>query len=433
MIEEAVTFYAQAASTAHRLYAFDDAVHYLTKALDLLQAQPATPTRVEQEIDLLSALGAAWSVVKTWAAAEAQQAYDRAFALCRQFEQSPRLFTALWGLHEFHLVRSEYERALDSAEACLHIAQSLQEPALRLEAHHAMWGVLLFLNRYAPAIEHAEQGLALYDKEAHQLLAFQYGNHDAGHCGLSIAGLGLWMSGFADQARQTLQRAIELAQELSLPLSNAEACYNHAHIFQLLGDAPAVQRWGEAAVTLSLEHGLHYCGAIGSVLAGWAIAKLGDPRAGLDLLLQGMAVWEREGMRCLQTYLMMLQAETYLAAGEVDMALSCVMEGQSFAIEFNEHFFEPDLYRLQGDLLAQQGVPTAQVEACYQQAMLLARQHGAKMLELRAAIAAAKLWQQCGRRAQANDLLSALYAWFSEGFDTPELQEARLLLTTVAH
>jgi predicted ATPase len=432
LVEQAVAHYSQAAAGAHQVYAFDDAVGYLTKALALLHARPATPARVEQEVDLLSALGAAWSAARTWAASEAQEAYDRAYALSRDLEESPRLFTALWGLHEFHLFRSEYERALDTATACLRIAQRLQDPVLRLQAHHAMWGVLSFMNRYAAALEHTEQGLALYDRHLHQPLAFHYGNHDVGHCGLSIASIALWMSGFPDKARQRLQMAIQLAQELSLPLSQAEAYYNHAHIYQLLGEPLAVRTWAEATVTLSRQHGFRYCLAIGSAFAGWAMAVQGEHQTGLEMIRQGMAIWEREGMRYMQTYLTAIHVEAHLAANQIDQALTCVAEGQAFAIEFNEHFFEPELYRLQGEVLTRKGALPQQIEKCYQQALALARQQEAKMLEVRAAISLARLWQQQGRRSEAHALLAGVYFGFREGFTTPDLQEAQVLLAALA-
>jgi predicted ATPase len=240
------------------------------------------------------------------------------------------------------------------------------------------------------------------------------------------------MSGFPDQARQRLQAAMQLAEELSLPLSRADAYYNHAQVCHLLGEPAAVRRWGEAAVALAREHGLRFCQAVGSALAGWALAVQGEHAAGLALLHQGLATWQQEGMRSMQTYLTALLVEAYLAAGRLDEALAAVGEGQGFAIEFNEHFYEPELYRLQGRLLAQQGAPPQQVGGCYRQALELARQQGAKLLELRAAVSLARLWQQQGKRQAAHDLLAGIYGWFGEGFDIPDLKEARALLAALA-
>ncbi len=432
LVKQAVAHYAQAAEAAHHVYAFEDSVRYFGKALDLLRTQPATPERSEQEVDLLCALGAAWTTIRTCASAEAQQAYDRAYTLSRQLTLSPRLFRALWGLHEFHQYRAEYARALDTAEECLRIAETLQDPTLRLEAHHALWGPLHFFNRYAAAVEQADLGLALYDHTVHQPLAFHYGSHDPGHCALSVAGIALWMSGYPDQARQRLHAAIALAAEFAQPLSQADAYYNHAQVYHLLGEPVAVRRWAEATLSLAHAHGFRYCQGVAAALAGWAMAVHGERQAGLDLLRQGIEMWRDEGMRSMQTYLTVLWVDACCAAGRLDEALASVMQGQGFAIEFDEHFFEPELYRLQGDLLAQQGALPPQVEACYRQALELARQQGAKMLELRSATSLARGWQARGSRQAAQDLLAPIYAWFTEGFATPDLQAAQRLLTALA-
>ena len=429
--EKAVTHYSRAAATAHQMYAFQDAIGYLNRALDLLATLPSTPHRIEQEMDLLATLGAAWSVLKTCAAFEAKHAYDRAFALSRHLTTSPRLFAALWGLHEFHLMRSEYERSLYTAQECLRIAQKLDDPALLLEAHHAMWGAFAFMNRYRAALDHVDQGLLLYQREQHHVLTLQYAGHDPGHCALAIASISLWLSGFPSQAHRRLQEAIELAAHFSIPSSLADAAFNHAMIYQLLGETKATHHWAEIAVRESTDHGYPLGQAMGTALGGWAKAMSGDHAEGLVLLQQAVAQWQSEGARNMQTYLSALWVEACCAAGRIEEGIAGAVEAHNFLVEFKEHFYEPEIYRLHGDLLALQG-QQREAEVYYQQALALARQQAARSLELRAALCLARVWIGQGRHNEAHALLAPIYGWFSEGFDTPDLQAAHALLAAPA-
>ena len=425
--EKAVTHYSQAAATAHQMYAFQDAIGYVNKALDLLATLPPTAERGEQVLDLLSTLGTAWSVVKTYAAFEAKHAFDRAFALSRQQTASPRLFIALWGLHEFHLARAEYERSLHTAEECLRIAQDLRDPALLIEAHHAMWGPLAFMNRYRAAVDHVDQALLWYNREQHHLLALQYAGHDPGHCALSIAAVCLCLSGFPSQARRRLQEAIELAAHFSIPSSLADAAFNQAMICQLLDDTPAALHWAEITMRQSTDHSYRLGQAMGTALAGWAMARQGEYAEGLTLLQRGIVQWQNEGMRHMQTYLFALWIEACCVAGALERGIAGAVEAHNYLIEYQEHFYAPEIYRLHGDLLQLQA-QNSEAEAYYQQAIALARQQSARSLELRAAVSLARLWQGQGTPRKAYDLLAPVYAWFSEGFGTVDLQEAKALL-----
>ncbi len=431
LVEPAIRHYAAAAAAAHQMYAFQDAIGYLQRALDLLETLPTTEDRIEQEMDLLSTLGAAWSVVKTCAAFEAKQAYDRAFALKRHLANSPRLFAALWGLHEFHLVRSEYERSLYISQECLAIAEGSGEPILLLQAHHALWGVYAFLNRYDAALEQVHQALRIYDPVEHHRLTLQYAGHDPGHCGMSIAAISLALTGYPDQAQQWLHRAIELSERLSIPSSLADAAYNHAMVYQLLGDATAALHWAEITVRLSHEHAYRLGQAMGMALTGWAKARLGDCTAGLTLLGQAIAQLQQEGIRNMLTYLYALWLDACCAARHIKEGITSAQAAHDFLIESEEHFYAPEIYRLHGDLLLLLGqTPEAGVQ--YQQAVTLAHQQGAKPLELRAAICLARVWQAQGRQVEAHDLLAPLYGWYREGLHTPDLQAAHSLLAELA-
>ena len=239
------------------------------------------------------------------------------------------------------------------------------------------------------------------------------------------------MCGYVEQARARLQAAIRLTEDLSIPLSQADAYFNNALVYQLLGEPDEVRRWADAAVELARSRGYRYCHAIACVRAGWARAVQGDFEAGLSQLREGMTAWIAEGVRYSQTYNYALLAEAYLAAGRLDSALSTLLEGQAFANEVGDHFYEPELYRLHGRLLERQRATPQQVADQYGRALSLARQQGAKSLELRAALGLARTWATQNKRKAAYDLLAETYGWFTEGFDTPDLQAAQALLATL--
>ena len=430
--EPAISHYAQAAATAHQMYAYQDAIGYLQRALELLETLPLTEERIEQEMDLLSALGAAWSVVKTCAAFEAKQAYDRAFALRQHLANSPRLFAALWGLHQFHLLRAEYERSLHISQECLAVAERSGDPALLLQAHHALWGVNAFMNRYDAALEHVRQGLAIYDREQHHVLTLQYGGHDPGHCGLVVAAFALALEGYADQAQQRLEEAGALCERLAIPSSRADAAWNQAMGCQLLGDTAGTLHWAEITMHLSHVHAYRLGQAMGAALAGWAKARQGDCSAGLALLEQAVAQWQSDGVRNQLTYLYALWLEACCVAGQVEDGIAIALKAHDFLIETEERFYAPEIYRLHADLLLRQGeVQGAEVH--YRRAVALACEQEAKALQLRAALGLAQLWQRQGRQAAAYDLLAPIYGWFQEGFATPDLQAAASLLQELSH
>jgi predicted ATPase len=189
--------------------------------------------------------------------------------------------------------------------------------------------------------------------------------------------------------------------------------------------------WAEMAMHQSIAHSYRLGQAMGTVLAGWAMAKQGEYAAGLNLLQHGIAQWQGEGIRNMQTYLSALWIEACCIAGQVEEGIAGAVEAHDFLVEFDEHFYEPEIYRLHGDLLLLQGY-ARDAEMQYRQALALANKQGARSLELRAAVCLARLWQQEGKQAEAHALLAPLYTWFREGFDTPDLQAAHDLLADLA-
>jgi predicted ATPase len=348
--------------------------------------------------------------------------------------ETPQLFPVLFGLWLFYTARAEHKTARELGEQLLSLAQSVKDPALRLQAHHAQWTTSFFLGELAQAREHAEQGMALYNLQQHRSHAFLYGGHDPGTCGRNFAALTLWLLGYPDQALQRSQEALTLAQELSHPFSLAFAPHQAAISHQFRREGQAAQERAETLIALSSEQGFALPLAWGTIERGWALAEQGRGAAGIAQIRQGLAAQQVTGAELYRPYWLALLAEAYGQVGRAEEGLTALAEALAVVDKTGERWYEAELYRLKGELtLSQSGVqPESQgrevAEACFQKAIEIARRQQAKSLELRAVTSMSRLWQRQGKKAEAHAMLAEIYHGFTEGLDTKDLQEAKALL-----
>jgi len=429
-LEQAVPYYRQAAGAARRIYANQEVVHYLQKGLALLKALPNTPAHLQQELEIQVDLGAVLMDTQGWASTAVEQAYARAFELSRQVEKTAQLFPILWGLHEVYLFQSKHEPALAMSQQCMELAQQVQDPALLLQAHHAIAGVcaLLAPDKMQLALTHAEEIIKLYQPARHHNQTFHYGGHDPGVCGLQLAARLLWLLGYFEQARQRADAALHLARQLSHPYTWAFAFNNVAEIYTFLRKPAVVARLTTTAIAIADEYNFPQEMAQGMILCGWATVMQGNVAQGIDELRQGIDLWKSLGVMLHRSYFPLLLAEAYAQAGEPAAGLAAVEEARVAAATYHDRYWEAENYRLRGELSLADGQTAEEAEADFQQALTLARQQQAKALELRAAVSLGRLWQTQGKFVEARQLLSKLYQWFTEGFDTVDLQEAKALL-----
>jgi predicted ATPase len=291
---------------------------------------------------------------------------------------------------------------------------------------------LVWLGEFAGARAHLEQGMALYNLQQHRSHAFLYGYDSGVHC-LSFGAWALWYLGYPDQALRRIHDALTLAQELSHPFSLAFALAFAAWLHQLRREAQAVQEQAVAIIALSTDQGFLFWVAWGTILRGWALAEQGQSVEGIAQMRQGIAAWRATGAELQRPYYLALLAEAHGKAGQADEGLRVLAEALTAMHTTGERQHEAELYRLKGELLLKQDVPDAQeAERCLRQAVDVARQQQAKSFELRAAMSLSRLWQRQGKRQEAYDLLAPIYGWFTEGFDTADLQEAKTLLEALA-
>jgi len=238
-----------------------------------------------------------------------------------------------------------------------------------------------------------------------------------------------WLLGYPEQAVQRSHEALSLAQRIAHPFSLAHALCFAAGIHQFRREGQAVQEQAEAAMALSTEQGFASRLALGILLRGWALAEQGQGEAGLAQMRQGLAARHAIGEDVDRAYYLALLAEGYGKAGRTMEGLHVLTEALAVMDSIEEHYYEAELCRLKGALLLMHSAEQdAEAEACFQQALAVARRQQAKSLELRAAMSLARLWQQQGKRDEARALLAPIYGWFTEGFDTADLQEAKVLL-----
>ena len=313
-------------------------------------------------------------------------------------------------------------------EQLYQLAQRAAAPTSRLEAHDALAGILTFLGEYPAARMHCEQGIALTDPTAQRALALRHGEAPGVMC-LLHAALTLWCLGYPTQAVQRSQEAMALAQELAHPYSQVLVQHFATWLHHRRREALAVQAQGDALAALATAHGFPLWAAFGTYWQGWALAMQSQSETGLAQIYQGMEAVLATGNTLSRPFCLVLLAEAAEHVGQVAEGLRLLSEALTAFEASRRGDMFTEAYRLKGEFLLRQATPdTAQAEACFQQALAIARRQQAKSWELRAAMSLSRLWQQQGKQAEARELLTPIYGWFTEGFDTADLQDAKALL-----
>jgi predicted ATPase len=277
------------------------------------------------------------------------------------------------------------------------------------------------------ALEHCEQGNALYDPQRHRSLAFHSGQDPRVAC-LSFAAWNLWLLGYPDQALRRSREAVALARELSHPLSLGFALDFAAWLHQFRRERKLTQELAEEGIAISTDQGLPFWRELGVIMQGWALAAQGQEE-GIALMRRGLTAWQAMGTEVGSPYFLALLAEGYGKGGQAKKGLEVLAEAIATVQRNGERNYEAELYRLKGKLLLQSNAQhCSEAEPCFQRALSIARSQSAKSLELRAAMSLSRLWQQQGKKDEARQMLAEIYGWFTEGFDTKDLQDAKALL-----
>ncbi len=436
LTEPAITYWKRAGQRAAKSSAYAEAIGHCSKGLELIAALPENPERARQELTLQMTLGPALMNVKGQGAPEVEHAYARARDLCQSIGDAPSLFPVLFGLWYFYLVRADLTTARELAKQLLTLADQANDQAFVLAAHRALGQNLCFMGELEPAHDHLQRALALYDHDLHSGLSLHYGQDLAVIC-CSWEALALWLLGYPDQALQFSQEACEQAEQLAHPYSQAYALNWSAMLHLFRREPSAVVDRAQAMVALAKDKA--YAMYVSSGTFWEARVKTDKTKLSLDgtsdevaRMQEGLRGWLATGAGVFHPYFLALLAEAFALLGQTENALSAVDEGLSVIERTGERYYAAELHRLKGEILLCHGDQLDQAEACLQDAIVIARSQSARSLELRAAMNLANLWRERGKFAEARDLLAAIYAWFTEGFDTPDLKDAKALLDELA-
>jgi class 3 adenylate cyclase/predicted ATPase len=430
--EQAVPYWHRAAQRAAERSAHVEALAHLRQGLELLKTLPETPQRLQREVDLLIAMGASLLAVKGYAAAEVRETYTYAQQLCHHLEDPYQLFPVLRGLHMHYHVRAELQTAHTLGDQLLALALQVQDAAMLVAAHRALGVTLYQLGAVASAYTHLAQGIVLYDSQQHRAAALLYGD-DSGVVCHSFAALSLWILGYPEQGLVRSQEAVTLAQQCAHPLSLSFVLTFTAMFHAFRREMRLTQERAEAAISLAKEQGFPFWLALSSLLRGWALAQQEKVQEGIEQITQSLTAYRVTGAELLRPYFLALLADVHGTLGEPEAGLTALAEALTLAETTGERWYESEIHRLKGALLLQQNSNNqAEAETCFHHAIVIAQNQQAKSFELRTATSLARLWQQQGKRQEAHDLLAPVYHWFTEGFDTADLQEAKALLDALA-
>ena len=454
---QAIPYWQQAGERAIQRSAHVEARAHLTRGLELLQSLPDTPERAPQELTLQLTLGATLQATKGYTAPEVESVYSRARVLCRQVGETSQLFAALIGLRRVYYVQAKLQTAYELDEELLRLAHHAQDVFLLTMAHQSMGATLFALGELVAAREHFEQSMALYDPQQHRAYILLHGE-DPGVLDLSFVSLALMLLGYPAQALRKSHEALTLAQKLAHPYSIMFALSYASCLHQGCREEHLAQEQAEAALALSTEQGFAQLW-VGrqTVLRGWALVMQGQAEAEIIPMRHGLAARLATGAALWQPYHLALLAEAYGKGGQAEEGLTVLTEAMAVVSKTEERYYEAELYRLRGELTLQSKTsfeqvldkskmsqnksediniqhPTpsiqaeAEAEACFLKAIEIARHQSAKSLELRAVMSLSRLWQRQGKKDEARQLLAEIYGWFTEGFETKDLQEAKALL-----
>jgi class 3 adenylate cyclase/predicted ATPase len=430
----AIEYWRQAAQRAKVRSANMEAIAHGTKGLELISRLPESSERNRLELALQLTMGPAVIAVKGYGAPEVIRTYSRARELCQETGDLEQLFETTWGLWISAQFGARITTARGLCEDLLTIATEQSEPSLQLQAHHANWTTMLSTAELASCRQHAQRGVALYELEQHRGHAFIYGGHDPGVCAFNHMSQTSWFLGYAQQAVENSEFSISLAEKLTHPLSLLLSHSFAGWLHNFRREPELVGRHAEIAIKVSDEHGIapHYRAA-GLVLSGWALSAAGETEEGMARIRDGLEAYRASGTELRRSYLLSLLAEAHVWAGQRDEALEIMSEAFAHVETSGERRWEADLYRLKGTILLSGSKPDqGEAERCFLHAVEIAQGQGAKVLELRAVTSLARMLDEQGRHDEAQSLLAPVYDWFTEGFDTPDLKDAKALLNSLA-
>jgi class 3 adenylate cyclase/tetratricopeptide (TPR) repeat protein len=423
--EQAIEYWRRAGERAVARSANLEAIAHLTRGIAVLKTLPESALRDERELALQVALIAPLWASRGLGSSEVELPANRALELSRRIAaDTPAHFWALYGVSLFYHVRGVLPLALDLGEQLLGVAERLRDAELLAYGHFNLGNTLFWFGELTVARSHLDKAIALYDPACSHDAAFRVGNCASNSH--SFLGRILWHLGYPDQALRCAEEAVSIAGVISHPFGLALALSWAAALHQLRGEAGRTREVAERDLALATEQIIPFFAAHAMVLRGWAFFEEGRCDEGIARLREGVDAYRATGANLESPHWLTLLAEGCGKAGRTEEALDILREALAQVERSGIRYHEAEMHRLEGELRL--GFDGARSEVCFQRAIGIARAQQAKSWELRAALSLARLWRDQGKPAEAHALLAPVYNWFTEGFGTPVLLEAKALL-----
>jgi tetratricopeptide (TPR) repeat protein len=420
LVERSVTFWGNAGHSSAARSAMAEAAAQFHKGLDQLALLPDSRERQRQELEFFSALGSVLFIAKGQGSPEAGHAYFLAQKLWEELGSPSGLLQIPAGLARYHAFRGEFDSSLRLGEDLLRLSHQRNDVGGLISGHISCGRALLLSGRFASSRLHLEQVLTLSGRNS--LLP------PGAVTAHGLLGIGLLCLGYPDQALGPSDRVIAEGTELSHQSGVRLGCLVYGTMLRsLLGDYAVRDAWVDQLVAVATEQGLPHWRAEGTIYSGWVKVKNGYVAEGISLLRSGLTAYRAAGAEAWTTYHIALLVRACDIAGQIEESVTLLNDALQVVERTGERWCAAELNRHKGQLLLRQGHSKAP-EELYLKALSIAREQEAKMWELRAAASLARLRRDQGRPAEARDLLAPLYGWFTEGFDTPDLKDAKALL-----
>jgi predicted ATPase len=431
LVENAVAYWSKAGHRSAASSAMVEAATQFRKGLDQLALLPSEPERWRGELEFYSALGAVLLAAKGQAAPETGNAFARAQELWEQLGFPSEFLQVPYGRSRYHAVRGGLDQARRLDSYLLHLSCQRKDAAGLVLGHMSSGRTLMYAGEFASSRSHLEAALALHDPIVHDSLVHQIGNYPQVVAQASLA-IVLFHLGFPDQAVLRSNAAIAEARRRSHPTALVVSLSDCTLLLSLLGDNVALAERADELIAVATEHDFPLWGAQGTIYRGRGKVKNEDFAEGISLLRFGVNAYRATGAQSWTSYYTALLARACEIMGKIEEGLSLLDDALQIVERTGERWFAGELNRYTGKLLLRQGHSKA-AEELYCKALGIAVEQGAKFWELLAAMSLARLRRDQGRHADARDLLAPVYSWFTEGFDTPDLKEAKALLHELEH
>ncbi len=425
-VGKAVQYYKLAGENALRLSANQEALAHFYHALDLLKSLPASVERDQQELELQLSLGHPLTALKGWAPPEMAAAYERAQELTRNISDHTHLIPALWLLATYRLGRSEHAEVDRLVERLFRLAQQAGDPILLALA--SLQASPFYQGKFGESREILERASTFRNLSHQRLLAQQFGMAPS-VVGMAYLAENLWFLGFPEQAKKCSLEARELAEQVKHPLTSCYAFGRSGFLYLGIGDTEAVLDQSSRLLRVAQKYGFKNFEYPAVLFENWANVQSGRSTGkAIEKMYQVINAYHAAGTILNRTSFLVLIAQACAKIGQIERGLDALKESINLAEKTGELWYQAEAYREKGELLLQQEINIRDAENCFLTAHQIARQQGAKMLELRAAVSLCQLWQQQGKVEDGQEMLAQIYNTFTEGFDTPDLINAKALL-----